>query len=60
MQEFHMETLYCKGQYNVVADVLSGNQSDFLDSKKGMCKHDNTYSKVWRHEEMKDPSHSTD
>ena len=47
-------------RYNVVADALSGNQSDFLDSMKGLCEHDDTYSKVWRYEEMKDPSHSMD
>ena len=32
--------------------------SDFLDSLKGLCEHDDAYSKVWRHVEMRDASHS--
>ena len=32
-------------------------KSEFLDSLKGLCEHDETYSKVWRHVVMRDPSH---
>ena len=32
-------------------------QSDFLNSLKGLCEHDETYSKVWSHVKMRDPSH---
>ena len=71
LQEYDARLRYRKGRYNVVADALSRMpeinslafteiKSEFLDSLKGLCEHDDTYSKVWRHEEMKDPSHSTD
>ena len=54
LQEYDARLRYRKGRYNVVADALSRMP------KKGLCKHDDTYSKVWRYVEMKDPSHSTD
>ena len=54
LQEYDACLRYCKGQYNVVADALSRMR------KKGLYKHGDTYSKERRHEEMKDPSHSTD
>ena len=54
LQEYDARLRYRKGWYNVVADALSRMP------KTGMCEHDDTYSKVWRYEEMKDPSHSMD
>ena len=33
-------------------------KSDFLETLKGLCKHDEAYSKVWRHVQMRDPSHA--
>ena len=54
LQEYDARLRYRTGRYNGIADELSRMP------KKGMCKHDDTCSKVWRHEEMKDPSHSTD
>ena len=54
LHEYDARLRYCNDQFNVVADALSRMP------KKGKWEHDNTYSQVWRHEEMKDPSHSMD
>ena len=69
LQEYDARLRYCEGQYNVVSNVLSRMREinslaftkitkDFLDSVKGLCEHDETYSKVWRHVKKRDPSHS--
>ena len=60
---------YCKGHYNIVADALSRMpeinlmlftelKSDLLESLRGKCEQDSTYSKVWNHVLMRGPSHS--
>ena len=69
LQEYDARLRYRKGRYNIVADALSRMpeinslvfteiKSDFLDTLKGLCEHDEAYSKVWSHVRMRDPSHS--
>ena len=69
LQEYDCQLRYRKGRYNVVADALSRMpeinslsftelRSDFLDSLKGKCEHDQSYDKVWQAVERRDPSHS--
>ena len=69
LQEYDCKIQYRKGRYNIVANALSHMpainsllftelKSNLLESLRGKCKQDSTYSKVWNHVLMRGPSHS--
>ena len=64
-----LQARYRKGHYNTVADALrhmpkinlllfTELKNELLESLRGKCKQDSSYSKVWNHVQMRGPSHS--
>ena len=69
LQDYDYKLRYCQGRYNVVADALSHMpqinslaftkiKSEFLESLRGKCAHDQSYEKVWNVVSLRDPIHS--